>query len=258
MDAKLKGLDKSASYQSVGNWLFYISRKGVLLMKTDPLFNLKQKNIFTREKKITFALIITGLLSIILVLITVYGQFTGTFLVKLTYAAEKKGIMLSESGDFTDSTEKLTLKPIQDVEDIVESNLLRIDEILAAPGGHYDDPDGNNYYVAYNFFLKNVGDEVVDIRYDFRVLAQQKRLDKATTVIFYEHGSTGEAPIKKYFMQEEDENYLGGSRIPNFNVNEVMKFTLIVYIDGNRSNETMLGGAVKIDLVFTIETAGRE
>ena len=28
MDAKLKGLDKSASYQSVGNWLFLYFKKG--------------------------------------------------------------------------------------------------------------------------------------------------------------------------------------------------------------------------------------
>ena len=141
-------------------------------MKTDPLFNLKQKNRLSREKKVTLGLIITGILSFLVVLVTIYGQFTGTFLIKLTSAAERKGILLATDHGFESETEKLVLNPISNVEDILESNIVRIEEILASEGGQYEDPDGNNYYIAYTFFVKNSGREVIDVRYDLTLLRQ--------------------------------------------------------------------------------------
>lgn len=87
-------------------------------------------------------------------------------------------------------------------------------------------------------------------------MAAQKNLDDAMMIIFYEHSNTGEEPVKRYFYKEDGNDYLGGEKIPNLQVGEMRKFTLIVYIDGNRSNATMLGGAVKINLVFTVDTAG--
>lgn len=225
-------------------------------MKTDPMFNLKKKYKLTKEQKVTIGLIVTGLLSILLILITIYGQFTGTFLIKLTHSAEKKGIQLSLTDDFGNPKEKLVLNPVNNTEDMIEENLVRrIEEILASEGGQYEDPDGNKNYIAYTFYLKNVGEEVVNIRYDFRLLAQQKNLGDAMTIIFYEHSQTGEDPLKNYYHKRQGTDYLGGNRIPNFEVNEVIKFTLIVYIDGHLSNPSMLGGAVKINLVFTVETA---
>ncbi|MGI6781479.1 MAG: hypothetical protein ACOX56_01380 [Acholeplasmataceae bacterium] len=224
-------------------------------MKTDPMFNLSTKKKFTREQKVTIGLIVTGILSILLVLITIYGQYTGTFVIKLTHTAEKKGIKLSQTNDFINKTERLVLNPVNDTEDMIEENIIRIDEILASEGGQYEDPDGNYNYIAYTFFLKNVGEEVVNLRYDFRIVSQQKNLDRAMTIIFYEHSLTGEEPQKDYYHKTSENNYLGGKRIPNFQVGETRKFTLIVFIDGVRSNATMLGGAVKINLIFTVETA---
>lgn len=226
-------------------------------MKTDPMFQLKTKKKLSREFKITVGLIITGLLSIILVLITIYGQYTGTFLIKLTEDAEKKGITLSESSGFSGETEKLVLNPIHDVDDMIESNILKLDEILASEGGHYEDPDGNYNYIAYTFYIKNNGEEVVDIRYDFSIINDQKNLGKAMTIIFYEHSTTGEGLQKYYFHKDSDSNHLGGNTISNFQVGEMKKFTLIVFIDGHRSNSTMRGGAVKLNLVFTVLTAER-
>ena len=225
-------------------------------MRTDPMFNLKTKNKLSKETKVTIGLIVTGILSILLVLITIYGQFTGTFLIKLTHVAERKGIVLFEDRDSIGGEEKLVLEPVRDTLDILEENILRIGEILESEGGQYIDPDGNNNYIAYTFYLKNNGEEVVDISYGFRIVGSQKNLDDAMMIIFYEHSNTGEEPVKRYFYKVDDNDYLGGDKIPNLQVGEMRKFTIIVYIDGNRSNATMLGGAVKINLVFTVDTAG--
>ncbi len=224
-------------------------------MKTDPLFNLKQKNKLSKEKKVTIGLIITGILSLLVVLVTIYGQFTGTFLIKLTSAAERKGILLATDYGFETETEKLVLNPINNVEDIIESNIVRIDEILASEGGQYEDPDGNDYYIAYTFYIKNSGQEVVDVRYDLSLLRQHKRLGEALAIIMYIDNLDGNPPEKEVYYKEAGTNILGTKRFENFEVGDMKKITIIAFIDGHRSNPEMLGGAVKIQLVFTVETA---
>lgn len=222
-------------------------------MKTEPLFNLKQ-NKMSNSKKVTIGLIITGILSLILVLITIYGQFTGTFLIKLTYSAERKGILLSEDVGFTDGKERLILNPVSNVEDMIEENIVKIDEILASEGGQFVDEDNQNY-VAYTFYIKNSGQEVVDVRYDLMVTKAHKNLDKALKIIMYQDDLNGEELSKDYYQKQGDSSHLGSKRFANFKPDEMKKITIIAFIDGHLSDPSMLGGAVRINLVFTIETA---
>lgn len=222
-------------------------------MRTEPLFNLKQ-NKMSRSKKVTIGLIITGILSLILVLITVYGQFTGTFLIKLTYSAERKGILLSEDVEFTEGKERLILNPISNVEDMIEENIVKIDEIFASTGGQFVDPDNKNY-VAYTFYIKNSGQEVVDVRYDLMITKAHKNLDKALKIIMYQDDLIGEPLAKDTYVKQENSTHLGSKRFADFKPEDMKKITIIAFIDGELSTPEMLGGAVRINLVFTIETA---
>lgn len=222
-------------------------------MRTEPLFNLKQ-NKMSRSKKVTIGLIITGILSLILVLITVYGQFTGTFLIKLTYSAERKGILLSEDVEFTEGKERLILNPISNVEDMIEENIVKIDEIFASTGGQFVDPDNKNY-VAYTFYIKNSGQEVVDVRYDLMITKAHKNLDKALKIIMYQDDLIGEPLEKDYYVKQDNSTHLGSKRFADFKPEDMKKITIIAFIDGELSTPEMLGGAVRINLVFTIETA---
>lgn len=224
-------------------------------MKTDPLFNLQQKNKLSKEKKVTLGLIITGILSFLVVLITIYGQFTGTFLIKLTSAAERKGILLATDYGFATETEKLVLNPISEVEDILESNIVRIDEILASEGGQYEDPDGNEYYIAYTFYIKNSGQEVIDVKYDLMLARQHRRLGEALAVIMYIDDLDGTPPVKETYHKPADSSLMGTKKFPNFQPGEIKKITIIAFIDGHYSTPDMLGGAVKIQLIFSVETA---
>ncbi len=224
-------------------------------MKTDPLFNLKQKKRLSREKKVTLGLIITGILSLLVMLVTIYGQFTGTFLIKLTGAAERKGILLATDYGFETETEKLVLNPISNVEDIIESNIVRIDEILASEGGQYVDPDGNDYYIAYTFYIKNSGQEVINIKYDLLLAKQHKRLGEALAVIIYVDNLDGTPLEKEVYYKQEGSNVLGTKRFENFKIDDIKKITIITFIDGHYSTPEMLGGAVKVQLIFGVETA---
>lgn len=227
-------------------------------MKTDPLFNLKQKNKLSREKKVTLGLIITGILSFLVVLITIYGQFTGTFLIKLTSAAERKGILLATDYGFETETERLVLNPISEIEDIIESNIVRIDEILASEGGQYVDPDGNKYYIAYTFYIKNSGQEVIDVKYDLMIAKQHKRLGEALAIIMYIDELDGTQPEKEVYYKPEGSNLMGTKKFADFEPGDIKKITIIAFIDGHYSTPQMLGGAVKIQLIFGVETADDE
>lgn len=220
-------------------------------MRTDPIFNLKSEKK-SKSKFVILGLLITGLISFIIIVTTIYGQFTGTFLITMSHDAEQKGIKLSLSEDFIESEEKLSLIPIAGIEDLLEENIVRIDEILAGPGGHYEDPDGMDDYIAYNFYLKNTGEEVINLRYYIRIVEAYKKLDDALTVILYEVNEDGE-PIKEVY-RKEGSKLIGEKIIYNFRPQEVKKFTLIAFADGRFSTPEMLGGGVKVTIVFTLDT----
>ncbi len=220
-------------------------------MRTDPIFNLKDQKK-SKSKFVILGLVITGLLSLVIILTTIYGQFTGTFLITMSHDANQKGIKLSLNEDLSNPEEKLSLIPIAGIEDILEENIVRIDDILAGPGGHYQDPDGVDDYIAYNFYLQNTGEEVINLKYHIRIVEAYKKLDDALTIILYEVNDEGE-PIKEVY-RKDDSRLIGEKIIYNFRPKEVKKFTLIAFIDGRYSTPEMLGGGVKLNIVFTLDT----
>lgn len=220
-------------------------------MRTAPIFGFKPKKKL-RGKIVALGLLITGFISLMVIITTIYGQFTGTFLIKMSHDADLKGIHLSESGDFDDRTEKLSLIPKSDLDDLIEENIVRIDEILDAPGGQYIDPDGEDNYIAYNFYIRNTGKEVINLRYDLNITAAEKKLDNAVVIILYKQDENG---IVRERFHKEDSWYLGGDIIYNFKPGDTIKYTFIAYIDGLYSTPEMLGGGVKVNLVFKIDNA---
>lgn len=226
-------------------------------MRTEPLFNLKPKRR-RRWQLVSLAILITGILSMLAVVVTIYGQFTGTFLIKMNDDAELKGIHLSESGDFTDATEKLSLTPKSEMIDILFENIVFLDDILNAPGGQFEDPYHDDEYIAYNFFIKNTGKETINLKYDITITESKNKLEDALVLVLYRQGEGIKEPIKEVYHKSGSRRYLGGDIIYNFRPGDVFKYTFISYIDGTYSTEEMLAGAVKVNLVFKIDSARDE
>ena len=89
------------------------------MMKASDLFKQPKKS---RKKLYTgLGLLITGFLSIVFVFVTIYGQYTGNYLITLTKDAREKGISISEDNEFNKDESILKIQPLTFTEDMIAS-----------------------------------------------------------------------------------------------------------------------------------------
>ncbi len=206
-----------------------------------------------RKTRLRIGLIITGFLSIILVFVTIYGQYTGTYLIAVSKDARQKGIAISNGIEFEDTRTQLKFDPLNDVDDILES-FLNI-EAAEITDGHYFEKGQN--YLAYTFYIKNIGRETVNLVYRIRITDDYKDLGLATFVRVREYEVGDKIRLlrdEKYSKAISDSDLIADEEILSFKPNEVRKFTFFVWLDGDYSTPEMKGGAIKMDWVFGITT----
>lgn len=222
-------------------------------MRISDIFKSKEKP--SKKLIIRMGLIFTGMISLIIVLVTFYGQYTGTYLITMTKEAHRKGIALSETVDFKELKTDLRFNPLNDIEDTIES-FLNIEEAEKHDGQYYE--EGQNY-LAYTFYLKNTGVEVVNINYRLHITEEYKRLGEATIVKIreYENNNNNFNLIKdeNYSKIYSKENTIANVTIENFKPEEVRKFTIFIWFDGKYTNKEMMGGAIKMEWTFGIINA---
>lgn len=218
---------------------------------------LGAKKAIRRKSIVGLGLLITGILSFILVLVTVYGQYTGNYLITVTRRASLKGIAISESRDFDKDLDTLKIIPINDVEDILSSDL-DVESAVNTDGQLIHD----KHYIAYTFYLRNSGEEVVNLSYQVKVIDDYKHLGNAVFFKIIEFKLVGDE-----FEEVSDETYskfytghdiIADVNIFNFKPNDKRKFTFFVWIDGDHSTKEMEGGAIKLEFNISISTAESE
>ena len=225
-------------------------------MKVSELFNIKEDK---KKSKIWILLLITGALSLLIAVITVYGQYTGNYLISITKQAQKKGIAISETNDFNELKSDIKFKPLNDLTDISES-WLDIGEAENTDGQYYTE---GLEYIAFTFYLKNTGDETINVNYQIKVLDDYKNIGLATIFKVREYVN-----INNEFRLKDDINYskafndnkdtIASVDILGFRTGEVRKFTFFVWFDGEYSKPEMMGGAIKFDWVFGITSSLEE
>lgn len=237
-------------------WRWFFCLKGeVKEIKISEILGAKPKE--NKRRKATIGLIITGLLSIVLVFVTVYGQFTGNYLITVTRQASLKGIAISENVDFDKDYDTLKITPLNDVEDTLESDL-DVDNALNTDGQYHH----SNHYIAYTFYLRNSGQETVNVDYQVKIIDDYRHLGQAVIFRMIEYELVNDEFLfvsdEKYSRSITDTEIIANVEIKNFKPNDKRRFTFFVWIDGDLSGPEMLGGAIKIELNFGIRTAGRE
>jgi len=227
---------------------------GMEVMKIKLSEILGVKTVEKKTRKATLGLLITGILAVVLVFVTIYGQFTGNYLITVTREASLKGIAISDKLDYKSNKDTLKVTPLNDIEDILPSNL----DIEGARNvdGQYKDA---KHYIAYTFYLRNSGEETVNVNYQVKIIDDYKKLGNAIFFRLFESELIGDEfsfisdeTYSKFYTEKE---IIADVDIINFRPNDVRKFTFFVWIDGDHSNESMLGGAVKLEFVFSITSA---
>lgn len=224
-------------------------------MRVSELFNIEPKK---KKNKLGILLIITGFLSVLIAIITVYGQYTGTYLISVTREAHRKGIAISETKDFLNQNIDINLDPLNDVEDM-QASWLDIEAAERTDGQYYDPYE--NKYVAFTFYLKNTGDETINVNYQIKITDNYRNLGDATFFKVREYLEVGDdfrllhdTNYSKALL-DSDTNTIASVDIIQFRVGEIRKFTFFVWIEGEFSTPEMMGGAIKFEWVFGITSA---
>jgi len=219
----------------------------------------------TRLLKLSFS--ISGFMMVLFALVSYYGQNAGNFVMSVEYDAFQRGIVLSDEITFAVAQPQLMTQPISEARDITYSWIKLTD--VSQTNGSYIDPEFD--YIAYTFYIKNEGNQVVDVIYSIKLTDIQNNLDESIRVLVIEDGietifqkpdqpdALGNYPTypstlpeTKYFLSD---TIVTRKKISNFLPNEIKKYSVVVWLEGHDPDTTdaIIGGMAKLQMVFAID-----
>lgn len=227
---------------------------------------LKTKKKLKQQRMMSLIFSVSGILSILFVIITFYGQQAGNFVMSVDHSSYKRGIVLSNTESLRDPQPRLMTQPVYGARDMTYS-WLKLEEVRDTEG-NYTDPDYD--YVAYTFFITNNGLETVDIIYHIRITDSYKNLDKAVRILVIEDGIEtiyqkpdvyqGSVPVSYTSPLQKTEKFLSDTivarkRFNTFRPGDIKKFSVVVWIEGMDPDTTddIIGGMIKLQMNFSID-----
>lgn len=216
---------------------------------------LNSEKIRDRERKINAIklslLIMTLFLIIIYFLLTAFYE-GGSFTISLDPSfAQKSGLVMFES---TEGDDKRILKATRaDFIDNISVKWIPKDINKQGEGSH----NGENY-LAYSFYIKNKGSEVVNYWYEIVIDDVIKNADEAIRVMLYRNDDmtlyakankkTGEAEegTTTFFSDKE----VAVEQRAGFAPGDVDKFTIVVFVEGDDPDclDEIIGGEMKMHM----------
>lgn len=174
-----------------------------------------------------------------------------------------KLISLSESKDFSSPTVMLDAGGLGEVTCI---SVNKLPEKIESEGGSHN---GANY-IAYTFYLKNSGKETINVRSDLNIDKVTRNVDSAVRVRLYKNGidttyakaklntgDDGEIELEYDTVPFESEDKVFSRLEENVKPNEIIKYTLVVWLEGDDLEcvDDIKGGKLEMSLAFTVDDA---
>lgn len=219
---------------------------------------------FTRRRIYRYGMLIFGILFILILLITFYGQYAGTFVIEVDDDAYDRGIILSVEKTFQNPTPSLLSDPAVNVRDITYS-WLNIDKAVNTDGNYKDEYYD---YIAYTFYIKNTGTETSDVLAFLDIDSVTNNVDKAMRVLIIEDGVNKTMYMKPddvvidYPMPEvvETIEFVDDTRVFLRRINalrpgQIKKYTVLVWLEGHDPDCTVdiMSGRIKMHMSFSID-----
>ncbi len=209
---------------------------------------INKRRILTKFLFIVFLGLLI-LLSITYFIVYVVNQ-SGNFTIMLDKnLQEKKTIIVSPRSDFAVTPTKMVVDSLEYMDNITESWLPNdIDDI--------EGPHNGNNYMAYTFFVKNIGNEITEYRTTIDILSVIKNVDEAIRVAVYKNGNK-----TVYAKRRPDTFEPEVGTVPFYKVDQVMnelheefkpgdvdKYTVVVWLEGEDIEciDSILGGEMKM------------
>lgn len=227
------------------------------------------KIYYLRRRVYRIGLLITGVLAVLIAIISFYGQNVGNFVVSVDGTASKRGIALSRDSSFLNPTSRLLANPVTDAGDMTY-DWINWDEVINTDG-NYEDP--NHKYVAFTFYLMNVGEEAINLNLNINIEEVTKSLDDVIAIGLVTNLETKEIFMKKNTGKwqgldheipseiKNATNFLDGKTIvtkpiSSFKPEQVIKYSIVLWLEGYdpEHNEKIEEGKIKLSMTFNVYT----
>lgn len=216
-----------------------------------------------REKKKRKFLIImrTTLLVLILVLISTYiivgiiyngASFSITLDKNLYY---ENNIIIYDDPDYKVFRTELIVPAVQEFDNISYKWLP--EDIYTSEGSN----NGENY-IAYSFFVENMGDDTVDYWSEIVIVDDIKNISEAVRVRVYKESEyltyakmAGNGKPEEGTIPFRKEDSVALDHIEKFGPGDKLKYTIVIWLEGDDLDctDNLLGGEIKIQMKFNSE-----
>lgn len=232
--------------------------KGFLSMRSKKKLVTNKVRLENKlKKRIIIALILLILLILLLYIFTVIvynrGNFSITLDKNLYYT---KGLIIYDNPNNKSYKPEL-IAPEPDNFTNISYRWLPLDLDSATSGSHNGDD-----YLAYTFYVENVGKEIADYWSEAVIYDVVKDVDKAVRVRIYRNGdyvtyaklsSSGNAESNT--VPFEDDDLIVRSHVEKFKPGALDKYTIVIWIEGSDPDCTdeLVGGEFKFYMNFNSE-----
>ena len=222
-----------------------------------------------RRNAIRSGLLITLFLSICIIVVTIYGQNVGNFVINVEYDAAELGLTMSETEDFKNPTVRLYASSLPNATNISGFDIPK----------HIKEGDGNKNdldrgYIAYSFYLKNCGQ--VKLSYTSTITIVEENLNVSNAIRLMIISETNEkenikiyakTPIIESGFTEAENKFPNSINVPlttfdgnivcneletGFEVDQVMRYTIVLWLEGDDPEciDAILGGFIRLSMEF--------
>ncbi len=223
-----------------------------------------------KKKKIANMIIaVTAMISIIIVLVTVYGQNVGNFVIGIE-SNVRISLSLSEYRDFRSPTSRLTAPGLKEQ---THATLSDIPENIAEDDGSKNDYDKRRYF-AYTFYVRNTSSVILDYDVEIALKKSTKGAESAVRVMVIKNDITNIYAMPKEYPEEkvgQPEDHVGsGIEVPyltvpfatlatvmqqrqlNFEKDAVNKYTIVMWLEGwdRECVDDIKGGIIRMEMLF--------
>ena len=212
-------------------------------------------------------ILVTGLLSAIIGVLAFFGQNMGTFVISLGDDAFRTGIILSDNKEFSTSSPRLLVNPVNNSMPVSFDDI-KIDDALATDGDYVD--TAGLTYIAYTFYLMNEGNTIVDVEFKIQITTMTNNIDAAARILLIQdddvehmiiYRKADSNPINYYdhTPYELSKDFESSSRVctntfESFRPGDVKKYTLFIWLEGwdQDCDNSVMGGQLRMDMTFDI------
>ena len=131
------------------------------------------------------------------------------------------------------------------------------DDLNEYEGSH----NGENY-MAYSFYIENMGEEVSDYWSEIIIDDVIRDIDEAIRIRVYKNDSFvtyaklgRNGAVERDTVAFEDDTHVGLDHVENFSPGDVIKYTIVIWLEGSdpECTDNLLGGEIKLHMEFNSE-----